>query len=252
MPLLLAVTLLLALWQPQASAQFGADTYRTSQQCTGSVTGECTGQGTTPAGLSCEPTAAGGRKCSGFLESAVDHTLLDVSLVIPPGTGPHPLVVSLHGWGGSKDGQGYIADPFINDGYAVLRYSARGFGDSWGQVNLADVHTELGDLRSMIGRVIDQAEFGLKADGVGIIGVSYGGGQTWLSLLQPTFKSPNGIDIRIAAVAPIVPWTDLLYSLVPNGRPLWSLAPPGSPKLSIVNALYITGLRAPLERPYPN
>jgi ABC-2 type transport system ATP-binding protein len=248
----LAVTLLIALWQAHARAQFGPDTYRTSQQCTGSVTGECTGQGRTPPGLSCETTPSGGRKCSGFLESAVDRTLLDVLLVIPPGAGPHPLVASLHGWGGSKDGQGYIADPFANDGYAVLRYSARGFGDSWGQVNLADVHIELGDLRSMIGGVIDRTDFGLKADGVGIIGVSYGGGQTWLSLLQPAFKSPNGIDIRIAAVAPIVPWTDLLYSLVPNGRPLWSLAPPGSPKLSAINALYIAGQRASLDRPYPN
>jgi ABC-2 type transport system ATP-binding protein len=245
--------LLFAAWHPEAAGQgFGPDTYRTSQQCTGSVTGECTGQGTTQPGLNCEPAANGGRKCTGFLASAVDGTLLDVSLVVPPGTG-NPLIVSLHGWGGSKDGQGYIADPLIEDGFAVLRYSARGFGASWGQVNLSDIHIELGDLRSMIGQVVDRTDFGLNPDAVGIIGVSYGGGQTWLSLLQPTFTSPNGAKVVIRTVVPIVPWTDLLYSLVPNGRPVFSLRPAGSPKLSVLNALYFAGLREPTpERPYPN
>jgi ABC-2 type transport system ATP-binding protein len=243
---------LFSAWQPEAAAQgFGPDTYRTSQQCTGSVTGECTGQGTTPPGLNCEPTLNGGRKCTGFLASAVDGTLLDVTLVVPSGAGPHALITSLHGWGGSKNGQGYIADPLIADGYAVLRYSARGFGDSWGQVNLSDVHMELGDLRSMIGQVID-LEPTLNADAVGIIGVSYGGGQTWLSLLQPTFNSPGAVPVRIRAVVPIVPWSDLLYSLAPNGRPEFSVVPPGSAKLSLLNALYVSGLRRALDRPYPN
>jgi ABC-2 type transport system ATP-binding protein len=250
MRLVLAL-LLFSAWHPEAAGQaFGPDTYRTSQQCTGSPTGECTGQATTPAGLSCAPTA-NGRKCTGFLKSVVDGTMLDVSLVIPSGTAI-PLIVSLHGWGGSKDGQGYIADPLIADGYAVLRYSARGFGDSWGQVNLSDLSIELGDLRSMIGQVID-LEPALNADAVGIIGVSYGGGQTWLSLLQPKFDSPKKAHVRIRTVVPIVPWSDLLYSLAPNGRPEYSLSPAGSPKLSLITALFVSGQRkATLARPYPN
>ena len=257
----LSLAVFLAGGQPTALAQagpppphsFGDDTYRTSQQCTGSVSGECTGQGTTQPGLSCEATADGGRKCTGFLASAVDGTLLDVTLVVPAGPGPHPLIASLHGWGGSKDGQGYIADPLIADGYAVLRYSARGFGQSWGQTNLADIHIELGDLRSVIAQVVDLAGLGLNPDAIGIIGVSYGGGQSWLSLLQPTFTSPNGANVRIRAVVPIVPWSDLLYSLAPNGTPESSLHPAGSPKLSLLNALYVSGLRNDsLARPYPN
>ena len=244
---------LFSAWQLEAAGQaFGPDTYRNSQQCTGSITGECTGQGTTQPGLNCEAASDGSRKCTGFLASAVDGTLLDVTLVVPPGAGPHPLIASLHGWGGSKNGQGYIADPLIADGYAVLRYSARGFGDSWGQVNLSDVNIELGDLRSMIGQLVDRTDLGLKADAVGIIGVSYGGGQTWLSLLQPTFASPNGAKVVIRTVVPIVPWSDLLYSLAPNGRPEFSVVPPGSAKLSLLNALYVSGQRQTLERPYPN
>jgi pimeloyl-ACP methyl ester carboxylesterase len=249
----LLLLMVLCAGQLSAFAQgFGPDTYRTSQQCTGSITGECTGQGTAEPGLNCETAADGRRTCTGFLETSVDRTLLDVTLVIPPGNRPHPLITMLHGWGGSKNSQGYITDPLIEAGYAVLRYSARGFGESWGQVNLSDVHMELGDLRSMIGQVVDQPRLRLNGNAVGIIGVSYGGGQTWLSLLQPTFSSPKGKDVVIRTVVPIVPWTDLLYSLAPNGRPLFSLSPPGSPKLSYINALYVTGQRQTLTRPYPN
>jgi ABC-2 type transport system ATP-binding protein len=244
--LLLAAMLLLAAGpaaaQP-APRSFGPDTYRT---------GVFTGEGTTRPGLTCKGSTSQGHTCSGFLASVVDGTLLDLRVAVPPGKGPHPLVVVLHGWGGSKGSLGYIADPLLADGHAVLRYSARGFGDSWGQVNLADVHVEMEDLRSMIGQVVDEGRLHLNADAVGIVGVSYGGGQSWLALLQPAFASPHGRAVRIRTVVPIVPWSDLLYSLLPNGRPEFSLRPPGSAKLSYINGLYASGLRTAPQRPYPN
>lgn len=235
----------------QASAQegppppqsFGPDTTRT---------GLFTGPGTPPGPLECAGSTEQGRGCTGFLASAVDGAQLDVTVAVPPGPGPHSLVVVLHGWGGDKGSDGYIAEPLFADGHAVLRYSARGFGRSWGQVNLADIHVELADLRSMIGQVVDLPELGLNADAVGIIGVSYGGGQTWLSLVHPTFQSPRGANVRIRAAVPIVPWTDLVYSLTPNGRPEQSLDPAGSPKLSFINGLFLSGIRTDPERPYPN
>jgi hypothetical protein len=104
----------------------------------------------------------------------------------------------------------------------------------------------------MIAQVIDREPLALQADAVGIIGVSYGGGQTWLSLLHPAFVSPNGATVVIRTVVPIVPWSDLLYSLAPNGRPELSLQPAGSPKLSLLTALYFSGQRQTAERPYPN
>jgi ABC-2 type transport system ATP-binding protein len=178
--------------------------------------------------------------CTGFLPSAVDRTLLDVMVMVPPNSGPHSLVALLHGWGGSKSSSADIADALVAEGYAVLRYSARGFGQSWGQVNLSDIHVEMEDLRSMIGQIVDLPELQIDPDAIAITGVSYGGGQSWLALLHPTFRSP------------IVPWSDLLYSLVPNGRSEHSLAPAGSPKLSYINALYVSGLRRSPDRPYPN
>jgi hypothetical protein len=35
--------------------------------------------------------------------------------------------------------------------------------------------------------------------------------------LEP-WKSPNGLDMAIAAAAPLIPWSDLAYSLTPTGR----------------------------------
>jgi ABC-2 type transport system ATP-binding protein len=228
---------------PPAPRNFGPDTYRT---------GVFTGAGTTAAGLSCDKDASKTRTCNGFLASSVDGTLLDVTLQVPQGGGPFPLVVLMHGWAGSKTGSGDVADALVSDGLAVLRYSARGFGESWGQANLADLHAEIADLRSLVGQVVDQGRFHLNPDAVAVTGASYGGGHSWLAALQPTFTSPAGAAVRIRTVVPIVPWTDLLYSLLPNGRPRNSIDGLGSAKLSYINGLYVSGLRHTADRPYSN
>src|SRR4029453_12153799 len=107
-------------------------------------------------------------------------------------------------------------------------------------------------LRSVIGQLVDDPRLQLNADAIGITGVSYGGGQSWLALVQPSFKSSSGTSVRIRAAVPIVPWTDLVYSLLPNGRPERSLNPAGSPKLSYLNGLFVGGLRFTPQRPYLN
>jgi ABC-2 type transport system ATP-binding protein len=195
---------------------------------------------------------SGGRRFDGYLESDVDRTLLDARLELPSTTGPYPLVVLLHGWAGSKSGSDDIAGSLLAEGYAVLRYSARGFGDSWGRVNLSDIGVEIGDLRSTISRVVEQPACALKADAVAITGASYGGGQSWLAAVQPVFQQKSASpEITIRTIVPIVPWTDLLYSLVPNGRPRSSVEVPGALKFSYVNALFFSGQREPGEGPKP-
>ena len=228
---------------PPPHHDFGPDTYRI---------GIFTGQGSTRPRLDCTGSRADGRTCDGFLASSVDGTLLDVNVTTPAGSGPFPLVALMHGYAGSKNGSGDIAARLHAAGYAVLRYSTRGFGESWGQVNLVDEHAEIGDLRSMIGQVLDQGRLHLDPDAVAVTGASYGGGHSWLALLTPTFTTPKGRAVRIRTVVPIVPWTDLLYSLVPNGKPRESLDLPGALKLSFVNGLYIGGSREEPDRPYPN
>ena len=205
--------------------------------------------------LVCQPGVTSGATYNGFLVTDVvgDATSLDARLEIPPGDGPFPLVTLIHGYAGSKTGSGDIAAKLLADGYAVLRYSTRGFGDSWGQVNLADLNLEIADLRSMIGRVMDDPNCNLDPSKVAITGASYGGGHSWLSLVKPTFPTPSGTKtVHIVAVAPIAPWTDLFYSLLPNGRPNESIEGFGGLKLSFVNGLYASGIRRNPARPYPN
>ena len=228
---------------PPAPRTFGPDSYST---------GVFTGAGTTTPGLECVKSGDKSRTCNGFLASGVDGTLLDVTLQVPAGSGPFPLVVLMHGWAGSKTGSGDVAGELVSDGLAVLRYSARGFGESWGQANLADLHAEIADLRSLVGQVVDQGRFHINADAVGVTGASYGGGHSWLATLQPTFTSPGGAMVRIRTIVPIVPWTDLLYSLLPNGRPRDAIDGLGGAKLSYINGLYASGIRKSADRPYPN
>ena len=62
------------------------------------------------------------------------------------------------------------------------------------------------------------------------------------------WASPGGNAMRIAAAAPEIPWTDLAYSLMPNGRTLDYVADApygnriGVEKQSFVAGLYATGL----------
>src|SRR5438552_9928629 len=155
---------------PPSEYPFRGDTYRYSWAFAG-----------TPAPpLMCQPGTTSGATYDGFLVAEVDNTSLDARLQIPGGTGPFPLVALIHGYAGSKTSSGDIASQLLAEGYAVLRYSTRGFGESWGQVNLADATLEISDLRSMIGRVMDDANCNLDQSKVAVTGASYGAGQSRL------------------------------------------------------------------------
>lgn len=227
---------------PPRARAFAEDTYLRE--------GPHTGAGFVSSGLDCQKSPTG-QTCNGYLASDVDGTMLDVTLDLPSGGGPFPLVTLIHGWAGSKRGDGDITPQLIADGYGVLRYSTRGFGDSYGRVNLADIQVELADLRSMIGQVIDAGRYHLNGDAVAVTGASYGGGHSWLSLVAPTFSTRKGRLVRIRTVVPIAPWTDLLYSLMPNGSPRSSVDRPGALKFSYASAFYWGGQREPGDGPEP-
>ncbi|BDG05763.1 alpha/beta hydrolase family protein [Anaeromyxobacter oryzae] len=218
------------------------------------ATGVFTGEGVSSPGLACDAPADPGVAitCSGFLASGVDGTLLDATVRVPRTAGPHPLVVVLHGWGGSQASMARYDDRLTGAGYELLRYSARGFGDSWGQTNLADVDVEGADLRSLVGQVVDDARLEVDSTAIAVFGASYGGAHAWLAALQPEFDSPGGAPITVRTVIPIASWTDLLDALVPNGRPQEAGTIAGAEKLSYVQALFVGGIRTHLDRPYPN
>src|SRR2546428_1693689 len=235
---------------PPAPRSFEPDT---------TAVGVFTGQGATEPGLECEaPPAPAALTCNGFLASSLDGTLLDVTVRVPqtapPTAARYPLVVYVHGWGGSKNAGRQSDAELTGAGYAYLRSSTRGFGRSWGQTNFGDVDVELEDLRSMIAHVVEDDRLQVDAEAVAVMGASYGGAHSWLAAVEPVFTTrPGGKTVHIRTVVPVAAGTDLLYSLIPNGRPNEATTPAGGVKLSYLNGLFLTGLRAPSEaRPYSN
>jgi hypothetical protein len=226
--------------------------------------------------LECVPQQ-GVRFCQGSIATRVktfDGVPLDVNVTLPADAGHRlPLVVQLHGWAGSKSGFGSSRE-WAEDGYAVLSYSARGFGDSCGSaasraadpqgcakgwVHLADSRYEARDTQYLAGLLADQGLVNPRR--IGVMGGSYGGGQSLelatlrnrVRLLDGSYvpwRSPRRhLRMRIAAAAPSVPWSDLVYSLVPNGRTLDyrvtgardDLSPIGVMKDSYLSILFAAG-----------
>jgi ABC-2 type transport system ATP-binding protein len=149
---------------------------------------------------------------------AVDGVRLDTSYFTPAGAGRHPAVLLAHGFGGSKDDVRQQAEDLARDGYAVLTWSARGFGRSTGRIGLNDPDGEVADVSRLIDWLAKQPQVRLDKPGdprVGIAGGSYGGA---VSLLAA------GHDRRVDAIAPAITYWNLADALFPNGvfKKLWA------------------------------
>jgi hypothetical protein len=219
--------------------------------------------------------------CSANPRSTVpawDGVPIDVDVGLPSesqfGPGPYPLIMMFHGYGGQKLGLSAM-HRWLDRGYATFSMSDRGFHESCGSaasrtaagsacdkgyVRLIDNRYEVRDAQEFAGRLADQGL--IEPQKIGATGGSYGGGMSMAlgalvdrkvmsdySLVPWT--SPIGRPMKIAAAAPSIPWTDLAYSLTPNGSTLDYLAdadytgPVGVEKQSFVGGLYLSGLAAP-------
>jgi predicted acyl esterase len=222
-----------------------------------------------------------------------DGVPLDVDVTLPAtGTGPFPAIVMLHGWGGNKTtfesiaatGNGndtfhYNNIYYAQHGYAVVNYSARGWGNSCGSaesrkgtpgcgegwVRFADQRYEVRDTQTLLGELVDEKI--AKPGHLGVTGGSYGGGQSIeLAYLKNRIRLPNGefvpwttpkgVKLAINAAYPRVSWSDLVDALEPNGRFLdTQIAPPGQSRepigveiqswVSVLSFLGNTGYIAP-------
>ncbi|MFI6682407.1 alpha/beta fold hydrolase [Streptomyces sp. NPDC050485] len=129
-----------------------------------------------------------------------------------------PAVLIGHGFGGSKNEVKGQAEQLARDGYAVLTWSARGFGKSTGQIGLNDPQLEVKDVSRLIDWLAKRPEVRLDAPGdprVGVTGVSYGGA---ISLLAA------GYDKRVDAIAPEMTYWNLSDVFFPDGvyKKLWA------------------------------
>ncbi|MEU6878645.1 alpha/beta fold hydrolase [Streptomyces sp. NPDC046712] len=143
---------------------------------------------------------------------------IDTSYYTSGSDGRRPAVLLGHGFGGSKDDVRAQAERLARDGYAVLTWSARGFGSSTGQIGLNDPDHEVKDVQRLIDWLAQRPEVLLDKDGdprVGLTGASYGGA---VSLLAA------GYDTRVDAIAPQITYWNLADALFPNGvfKKLWA------------------------------
>ncbi|MEV6202233.1 alpha/beta fold hydrolase [Streptomyces sp. NPDC051771] len=148
----------------------------------------------------------------------LDGVRIDTSYFTGGATGRRPAVLLAHGFGGSKDDVRAQAERLARDGYAVLTWSARGFGASGGKIGLNDPAHEVADVRGLVDWLAARPEVLLDKAGdprVGVTGASYGGA---ISLLAA------GHDPRVDAIAPQITYWNLADALFPGGvyKKLWS------------------------------
>ena len=139
------------------------------------------------------------------------HVVLDASFFTPAGGGRVPAVLLAHGFGQSKEAVRPEAENLARAGFAVLTWSARGFGASTGQIGLNSPDYEVKDVEQLVSWLARQPRVLLDHAGdprVGITGASYGGG---ISLLAAAY------DHRIDAVVAQSTWNNLATALFPNG-----------------------------------
>ncbi|MCU7825290.1 alpha/beta fold hydrolase [Kitasatospora sp. DSM 101779] len=126
------------------------------------------------------------------------------------GTSPRPAILLAHGFGGSKEGERDRARQLARAGYAVLTWSARGFGHSGGRIGLDAPDREIRDVTRLVDWLAKRPEVQLDRAGdprVGITGASYGGGAALLGAAY---------DPRIDAVAAGITWWNLADALFPQ------------------------------------
>jgi ABC-2 type transport system ATP-binding protein len=150
--------------------------------------------------------------------NTADGVRIDTSYFTSGGTGRRPAVLIGHGFGGSKNDVRQQAQDLARDGYAVLTWSARGFGRSTGRIGLNDPKGEVADVPKLIDWLAKQPQVRLDKAGdprVGVTGASYGGA---ISLLAA------GHDDRVDAIAPAITYWNLADALFPNGvfKKLWA------------------------------
>ena len=198
-------------------------------------------------------TRDGVQFCGGTLATRVesfDGVPLDVAVTLPPASmdGPFPLIVDLHGWSLGKSGGPYVA--WAQAGYAVLSYTARGFHNSCGSAaarmpdpTLSDpnvcasadgsiwpTRATRGTTRSTWPACSPTRASSSPPRSASPARRTVAGRPMILAALKDRvmqldgtlvpWKSPGGLDMAIAAGAALIPWSDLAYSLTPNGRTL--------------------------------
>jgi ABC-2 type transport system ATP-binding protein len=155
------------------------------------------------------PAAAEGVTTTGERIETWDGKELAATVYDPPGDEQVPAVLMTHGYGGTKADVSREATRYAENGYLVVGYDSRGFGDSEG-VSGFNGPKEVRDVSALLDWLAAQDRVlttGPDDPRVGMDGISYGGG---IQLNGAAF------DDRIDAIVPRMTWHDLVYAAAPQ------------------------------------
>jgi len=95
------------------------------------------------------PSAAGASGETSEIVETAPGVSIDTSKYLPKKL-PAPAILIAHGFGGSKDSVAAEAKFFASKGFVVLTWTARGFGESTGQIEMNSIEAEVADTRALI------------------------------------------------------------------------------------------------------
>ncbi len=270
--LVLAVALLAAppaLAAPLTPSVFGGDLTCAEVTADGNVAG-ATGQtwcGSILPGDSITSTLSTALPSDRSTTKTFDGVPLDVNVAFPStGSPPYPVVGINHGYGGRK-WNFELVQRWLDQGYATYTLSQRGFSESCGTVpsrsadpvgcangylHLMDARYEVRDTQLLLGELVDEGL--IKPDKIASTGGSYGGAiSVMLAVLRDRmmmpdgtlvpWKSPDGTPMSLAVATPFHTWSELAYSLFPNGHNLDYIEDAGQwGRVGVMKEAYVHGL----------
>ena len=130
-----------------------------------------------------------------------------------------PLVFHSHGWAGSRTSSPTAFKAWLDEGFGMLSFDQRGFGESGGLAHFEHPDFEGQDVQKLVD-LVSRLDWVLKDrrgdPKIGAIGGSYGGGYQYVGAF--TEMRDRG-RTRFDAIAPQMTWWDLKGSLAPQEVP---------------------------------